>query len=50
VQQDDTNSYGWQGDVPPDPVKFDLERVNFEGAQSELKHLGLMKFRMSEQQ
>ncbi|KAG0562048.1 hypothetical protein M758_9G127800 [Ceratodon purpureus] len=54
--------YGWRldptvlpydsyelGDVPPEPVEFDVERVNFEAAQSELKHLGLMKYSMSEQ-
>ncbi|XP_024369153.1 uncharacterized protein [Physcomitrium patens] len=48
-------AYGWRldptvlpydsyelGDVPPEPVQFDLERVNFEDAQSELKHLGLL--------
>ncbi|XP_024389042.1 uncharacterized protein [Physcomitrium patens] len=53
-------AYGWRldptvlpydsyemGDAPPEPVKFDLERVDFESAQAELKHLGLMKSRVS---
>jgi hypothetical protein len=33
----------WQEDVPPEPVKFDVEAINVEAGKHELQMLGLLK-------